>query len=100
MSTVNNQPLNFDTINFDGRQHEYGPKLGGWNPFGSGNFRIVDASVVRVCTKDGTCTTQDHVVGAKFMGKILVNYFESWKGSLVIYITQFVKNLCMYLIPF
>ena len=106
MSTVNNLPQNYDTINFDGRQHEYGPDLGGWNPFGSGHFRILNASVVRICDKDGKCITKrpsdkngecpetdtgrrsgedgkcrdtkedtddcDWMVGAKFVGKVLV----------------------------
>ena len=72
MSTVNNLPKNYDTINFGGRQHDYSPDLGGWNLFGSGYFRIVNASVVGVCKKDGTCTENDKndkMVGAKFIGK-------------------------------
>lgn len=70
MSTVNNIPKNYDTVNFDGRQHEYGSNLGGWNPFGSGYFRIVNAAVVRVCKKDGTCPEDDEMVGAKFIGRL------------------------------
>ena len=69
MSTVNNIRKNFDTVNFSGRQHDYGPDLGKWNPLGSGYFRIVNASVVGVCKKDGTCTEDDKMVGAKFIGK-------------------------------
>ena len=106
VSTVNNLAQNYDTINFDGRQLEYGSDLGGWNPFGSGHFRILNASVVRVCNKLGKCTTErskdkdgncpeteaerpsdedgkcpksdeetdncDWMVGAKFVGKVLV----------------------------
>ena len=74
VSTVNNQPNNYDTTNFDDRQYEYDPNLGGWNPFGSGHFRIVDASVVRVCKKDGKCNENDEMVGAKFVGEVLRNH--------------------------
>ena len=67
---MNNIHKNYDTAHFDARQNEYGRNLGVWNPCGSGYFRIVNASVVRVCKKDGTCSEDDEMVGAKFIGRL------------------------------
>ena len=75
VSTINNKPENYDTLNFkptDAIRHAFGGG-GGFNPTGSGNFRILDASVTRVCNKRGICDLKDQMVGAAVEGNQFVS---------------------------
>ena len=73
VSTVNNNPLNFDTEKFTAADLVRGP--GNWNPMGSGEWSVT-GSVTHVCYSNGQCVGEDEadkssepLMGALIMGK-------------------------------
>jgi ferritin-like protein len=52
VSTVNNTPSNFDEARFVARDVQQGG-AGGWNPRGTGSWRVRNCAVTRVLTADG-----------------------------------------------
>jgi hypothetical protein len=66
VSTVNNDPLNFDTAHFtphyqDGQPENNSDQLG-WNPRGSGDWRLIEYVVTSAWLADGTKTAGDDPV--------------------------------------
>ena len=64
VSTVNNTTQYFDNATFK-KEYQQRPD-GGWNPDGSGSWRLIGCKVTRVCYADSTSTTdpnEDPVVG-------------------------------------
>eukprot|EP00058_Branchiostoma_floridae_P027413 XP_002612904.1 hypothetical protein BRAFLDRAFT_94212 [Branchiostoma floridae] len=71
--TLNNDPFNFNIDNFNiNRDPPCYPNYTfphcNWNPTGSGDFRLVNCSVTKVCYKNGKCTTNDPIVGKRITG--------------------------------
>lgn len=68
VSTVNNDPLHFDTRAFRANYDAPGPSNGSWNPMGTGAWRFVDCTVRQVVYADGSSTADplfDDVIGAE-----------------------------------
>ncbi len=71
VSTVNNDPIHFDSPAFQAVYDQPQPSnpppyYGWWNPTGSGGFGLLSCAVTRVCYQDGTDATsaaQDPAVG-------------------------------------
>ncbi|CAH1241150.1 Hypp6320 [Branchiostoma lanceolatum] len=71
--TLNNDPYNFNINDFNiNRDPPCYPNYTfphcNWNPRGSGDFRLVNSSVTKVCYKNGKCTTTDPIVGRRITG--------------------------------
>ena len=73
VSTVNNNPLNFETEKFTAADLIQGPR--NWNPMGSGEWSVT-GSVTHVCYSNGHCVGEDEgdkssepLMGALIMGK-------------------------------
>ncbi|KAI8515324.1 hypothetical protein Bbelb_061370 [Branchiostoma belcheri] len=62
VSTVNNYPENFNISRFDPLRDP------GWNPKGTGDFRLVDCVVTQACLAGGHCVLDDPVVGQRIIG--------------------------------
>ena len=75
--TANNKIVNFNILNFTADSAKQGGQ-GSWNPAGSGNFRLIDTRITRVCKKDGSCvgdqdkiiSNPDEMVGAEVKGNM------------------------------
>ncbi|XP_078660925.1 uncharacterized protein LOC144905245 [Branchiostoma floridae x Branchiostoma belcheri] len=72
-STLNNDPYNYNIDNFNiNRDPPCYPNYTfphcNWNPKGSGDFRLVNCTVTKVCYQNGKCTTQDPIVGKRITG--------------------------------
>ncbi|XP_065839157.1 uncharacterized protein [Oscarella lobularis] len=64
VSSVNNNPLHFDTKNFKlVDQLIYNPAYASWNPTGTASFLFRDVTITEACPLVGVCNTIDGVVG-------------------------------------
>ena len=64
VSTVNNDPRNFDTENFKlVDELIFNSGYAGWNPRGTASFLFRDVSITEACPLVGFCNTVDGVVG-------------------------------------
>ncbi|XP_078611149.1 uncharacterized protein LOC144881750 [Branchiostoma floridae x Branchiostoma japonicum] len=71
--TMNNDPYNFNIYNFNINRNppcypNYTFPHCNWNPKGSGDFRLVNCTVTKVCYEYGKCTTNDPMVGKRITG--------------------------------
>lgn len=78
VSTINNDLKNFDVAHFDPTHQQLGP--GGWNPEGTGSFRLVDC-VISGGSLDGKLLTGAHQDAA--IGMRLENADQRVAGKLV-----------------
>ncbi|XP_035658214.1 uncharacterized protein LOC118403580 isoform X2 [Branchiostoma floridae] len=93
LPTLNNEPDNFniDTFVFH--------KDPGYNEMGSGDFRLVNCSVTRVCLTDGSCVEDDPIVGQPIIrsaGKLVdhdpENQFQPVLWGLAIGVNGFFRG--------
>ncbi|XP_078571963.1 uncharacterized protein LOC144859304 isoform X2 [Branchiostoma floridae x Branchiostoma japonicum] len=62
VSTYNNYPSNFNIRTFDPLENT------GWNPKGTGDFRLVNCTVTQVCLANGRCVENDPLIGRPITG--------------------------------
>ncbi|HZL56631.1 MAG TPA: ferritin-like protein [Bryobacteraceae bacterium] len=81
VSTVNNNPLNFDARTFRANFGTPSPGRGSWNPGGTGAWRLSECTVQRVVYRDGS--TGDHHVTDPVVGAAIANAPDRVAGKIV-----------------